>query len=111
MDTFRATLKTHRESWRWSQERLAAEAAIDHSLVSRIESGDRNPTRDSLTKLSRAMELTEGERDRLFLLAGFTPPGLDMGALAELVEMLRGNQIGTLTAALHLAREARRQAA
>lgn len=110
MDTFRATLKRHREAQRWSQERLAYAAQMDHSLVSRIESGQRNPTRDAIAKLSAAMELPESQRDRLYLLAGFTPPDLDMGALAGLVEMLRANEAHTLTAALHLAREARRAA-
>lgn len=104
MDTFRATLKRHREAHRWSQDRLAYVAEMDHSLVSRIESGHRNPTREALAKLCAGLELDEDERDRLYLLAGFVPPDLDMGALAGLVEMLRCNHAHALAAALHLAR-------
>lgn len=111
MDSFRATLRRHREALRWSQERLAYAAQMDHSLVSRIESGQRNPTRDAIAKLCTALELPESACDRLYLLAGFTPPDLDMGALAGLVEIVRANEAHTLAAALHLAREARRLAA
>lgn len=54
-EEFRGLLKRHREARRWSQERLAAEADMDHSLVSRLESGQRCPTRDAIGKLAAVL--------------------------------------------------------
>ena len=70
---FRALLKRHREARRWSQERLASEAEMDHSLVSRLESGQRSPTREAITKLARGLELPTEQKDRLLIAAGFFP--------------------------------------
>lgn len=72
-DDFRALLKRHRERWRWSQERCAAESALDHSLVSRLEGGQRAPTRESCLKLAAGLRLTDGERDALLISAGYAP--------------------------------------
>lgn len=70
---FRGRLKRHREARRWSQERLATEAEMDHSLVSRLESGQRSPTRESIDKLARGLQLNEAEKDRLLITAGYFP--------------------------------------
>jgi transcriptional regulator with XRE-family HTH domain len=104
---FRAALKRHREARRWSQEWCAGECGVDHSLLSRIESGQRNITRAALAKLCAGLELPDGERDRLYLLAGYTPPDLDAETLAGLVEIARANDTDTLAAALHLIRTVR----
>ena len=72
-EEFRGLLKRHREARRWSQERLAAEAEMDHSLVSRLESGQRSPTRDAIGKLTRGLELAPEQKDRLLIAAGFFP--------------------------------------
>lgn len=72
-EEFRGLLKRHRESRRWSQERLAAEAEMDHSLVSRLESGQRSPTREAIGKLARGLELVPEQKDRLLIAAGFFP--------------------------------------
>jgi transcriptional regulator with XRE-family HTH domain len=72
-EEFRGLLKRHREARRWSQERLAAEAEMDHSLVSRLESGQRSPTRDAIGKLARGLELAPEQKDRLLIAAGFFP--------------------------------------
>ncbi len=50
-DDFRALLRRYRDRRRWSQERLADESEMDHSLVSRLETGGREPTRGSIAKL------------------------------------------------------------
>ncbi len=72
-DEFRGLLKRHREARRWSQERLAAEAEMDHSLVSRLESGQRSATREAIGKLARGLDLHPEEKDRLLITAGFFP--------------------------------------
>lgn len=73
VDRFRETLKRHRNARRWSQERLALEAEMDHSLISRLESGQRDPTRDAISKLAPALGLTARQHDELLILAGHTP--------------------------------------
>lgn len=70
---FRNRLKRHREALRWSQERLATESAMDHSLVSRLESGQRSPTREAIEKLARGLRLEQTEKDRLLIAAGYFP--------------------------------------
>ena len=72
-EEFRALLKRHRDDRHWSQERLATEAEMDHSLVSRLESGQRSPTREAITKLARGLELSVEHKDRLLIAAGFFP--------------------------------------
>jgi transcriptional regulator with XRE-family HTH domain len=86
---FRASMVRHRQARRWSQETLAAVAGLHHSLVSRLESGARNPTRDSLAKLCAALDLDGAARDELHIQAGYTPPGLDLDTLARLVTAAR----------------------
>lgn len=77
--TFRALVKRHREARRWSQERLAAESEADHSLVSRLESGQRRPTRENAAKLAAGLELTAAQSETLLLAAGFVPTDLPVG--------------------------------
>lgn len=76
---FRALVKHHREARRWSQERLALEAEADHSLVSRLESGQRRPTRENAGKLAAGLELSAAQAETLMLAAGFVPSGLAVG--------------------------------
>lgn len=72
--TFGDELKTLRERRRLSQSRLADMAGFDHSFISRLESGDRFPTRDAVRRLASALSATPIERDRLMTSAGFTGP-------------------------------------
>lgn len=72
-EEFRGLLKRQREERRWSQERLAVEAEMDHSLVSRLESGQRSPTREAIGKLTRGLDLSPEQKDRLLIAAGFFP--------------------------------------
>jgi transcriptional regulator with XRE-family HTH domain len=44
-----------RQSRRWSQERLAAEAGIDRSYVSLIEHGQSSPTAKKLEQIAKAL--------------------------------------------------------
>lgn len=70
---FAPMLRDLRDCRRLSQSRLAAAAGFDHSYVSRLESGNRMPTRDAVQKLADAMALDDDERDTLLASAGFMP--------------------------------------
>lgn len=71
-DAFRTTLRRWREARRWSQGHLARVARLDTSLVNRLESGQRPPTRDAIAKLAAALDMP-GLRDELLVFAGFLP--------------------------------------
>lgn len=51
-----------------SHRRLASRAQIHHSQISRMESGEQTPTRETLHRLAHALELDEVD---LFALAGY----------------------------------------
>ena len=71
---FTAALWSARTLRRWSQERLGLEAEMDHSLVSRLESGKREPTREAVDKLADGLGLAGAARDVLYASAGYLPP-------------------------------------
>ena len=96
-EAFRALLKRHREARRWSQERLASESEMDHSLVSRLESGQRSPTREAIGKLARGLDLPSEQKDRLLIAAGFFPEQpenalADEPAVTRIYRILRDEQ-------------------
>ena len=62
---------------------------MDHSLVSRIESGQRHPTREAVAKLCAGLALDRGDADALWLAAGFVPPDLDAGELRAALALVR----------------------
>ncbi|HET6600253.1 MAG TPA: helix-turn-helix transcriptional regulator [Burkholderiaceae bacterium] len=64
-------LRSLRTARRISQARLAQRCNCDHSYVSRVESGDRTPTRDAVGAFARAMRLDGMERDQLLVAFGF----------------------------------------
>jgi len=48
-------LRAKRRAMDWSQEALAAKLGISASLLSRWESGDREPTKEQAEKWKRAL--------------------------------------------------------
>jgi transcriptional regulator with XRE-family HTH domain len=68
---FGATLKRIRERRRISQSRLAELANVDHSLVSRYESGGRFPTRETIAILAEELDASDEETAELMTSAGF----------------------------------------
>lgn len=106
-DLFRATLKRFRQRRNWSQERLAGEAEMDHSLVSRLEAGARNPTPESLGKLVPVLNVSAQEADYLYLAAGLVPPEVDPGDLLVALSLVRESTPRELHAAKHLIATAR----
>ena len=66
-------LRHYRQRLGVSQERAAEMADLDHSLISRLESGRRTLTAYSLDAIARGWQLTPAERDQLALAAGLAP--------------------------------------
>lgn len=56
-----------------SQTQLARDAGFDHSYVSRLESGDRAPSREAVMRLAHELGLTPDQRDELLFAGGFVP--------------------------------------
>ena len=54
-----------------TQGQLGDRLALTASMVSRIENGERNPTRSLLLRLGKALELTTEERNELAAAAGY----------------------------------------
>jgi transcriptional regulator with XRE-family HTH domain len=81
-----------------SQSRLAHEAGFDHSYISRLEAGKREPSRETVMTLAQVMELNAFDSDRLLLAAGFRPNDdshlfADEPAIAEAVRLLRDPRV------------------
>jgi transcriptional regulator with XRE-family HTH domain len=73
MSAFGRLLRTMREELRESQADLARSAGFDHSFVSRLESGSRNPRPEHIDRITTALDLTEAGRQAWFA-AAFMPP-------------------------------------
>ena len=72
---FGPLLKGFRERRNVSQSKLAERAQLDHSYVSRLESGVRTPTRDAVDRLAAALMVGPEDRDALLRAAGFAGDG------------------------------------
>jgi len=95
---FALLLRELRDRRKLSQSRLAGAAGFDHSYVSRLESGNRMPTRDAVQKLAEAMALGESERDALLAAAGFMPGRIeslfaDEPVLSEVLGLLQDGTV------------------
>lgn len=97
-----------------SQSRLGDAAGFDHSYVSRLETGTRQPTRVAVLALASALQATPDERDALLLAGGFAAVGVvetdplldDVRAIladTRLSEAVRAVLRGTLISAVYLA--------
>src|SRR5690606_39928404 len=91
-------LKRFREEARTSQSRLAESAGFDHSYVSRLESGNRTPTREAVVKLADALGLTPEQRDTLLAAAGYMPQRVesllaDEPVVSEVLQLLQRRDI------------------
>ena len=70
-----AYLKMIRIKAGFSQSGLAEAAGIDHSMIGRIESSQRTPSRQTLIFIAEALNMTRLERVHLFVAAGYIPRG------------------------------------
>ena len=80
MDDFAAELTRQRRRSGLSLGRLATRAGLDKSAISRLEHGLRHPTRETIAALIEGLGLVDTDEDRqarvrLYLGAGFVPPG------------------------------------
>ncbi len=71
--SFGLLLKELRESRGLSQSALGRRCGTSHATISRLESGERMPSRKLVSRLARAMALDQAEAARLFAVAGFWP--------------------------------------
>jgi len=95
---FGELLRRYRESVRLSQSRLAQLAGFDHSYVSRLESGQRAPTREAVLRLAAAIGLSPAQRDSLLTAAGFLPQRAehlfgDRPVLTDVVHLLQSEDV------------------
>lgn len=83
-----------RHTRRLSQSRLANAARIDHSTVSRLEGGQRVPSRAMVLALCDALQATQEERGLLLGAAGYVGGVACADPLvAELDAMLRDETV------------------
>lgn len=52
------TLQAERKARGISHEKLAAKAGVSRQAIGKIESGERNPTMQTVYKLAKAMDMT-----------------------------------------------------
>lgn len=76
-EPFAAALAAARRRARVSQEALGFDSGLDHSLISRLERGERQPTRRAVARLAAGLGLDDDARDALYVAAGYLPPWLD----------------------------------
>lgn len=88
---FGIVLRALRERAGFSHVELAARVetprgvGIDHSYISRLETGQRKPTRLTALALARAMRLTPADEAWMVASAGFLPASVSVDALVALV--------------------------
>jgi transcriptional regulator with XRE-family HTH domain len=80
--TFVGLLTDLRQRRGMSQGRLAAECGFDSSYLSRLEAGNREPSRETVAVLCEALGLDRAEQVRLYATCGLLPPG-NWGALGD----------------------------
>lgn len=75
--SFAELLRWYRERTGVSQARLARLVGVDHSYVSRLERGERRPSRDLVVRKADALSLPAADASALLSSAGFSPSVLD----------------------------------
>jgi transcriptional regulator with XRE-family HTH domain len=74
--TFGPLLAEFRQQRNFSQARLCERSDVDHSYVSRLESGSRMPSWDAVQRFAAALDLSADDHNRLLAAAGFLPDDL-----------------------------------
>ncbi len=92
---FGPQLSELRQARGWSQVKLAQQAGLDPSTVSRFEAGSRAPERDTVLKIADALVLPVLDRERLLAAAGFRSEAWDDPMLAELAQLLNDPALST----------------
>lgn len=97
-ETFAEALAAARGARGLSQSRLADAAGFDHSYISRLEAGKREPSRETVMALAAVLRLSPAEIDGLLVAAGYRPLDdsnlfADEPAIAAAVRLLRDPSI------------------
>ncbi len=87
-NAFGKLLETYRNARGWTKAQLAERAKLDPSAISRLESGQRFPERQTVALLADALALSPLDRERLYAAAGYRSEAWDDPLVAELVEVL-----------------------
>ncbi len=87
-NAFGKLLEAYRSTKGWTKAQLAERAGLDPSAISRLESGQRLPERQTVALLADALELSPLNRERLYAAAGYRSEAWDDSLVAELVEVL-----------------------
>lgn len=69
-----------------SNYEAARRIGCDHSFISRLIHGSRKPSQDFITQIGHGLRLTDRERYRLTVTAGFIPADLQPRLLAIIDE-------------------------
>lgn len=75
--TFDARIAAIRKDRGLSQYSFAKQTGLNHSLISRYESGERQPVRETVETIAYSLGLSRAERVALMLSAGFVPEGIE----------------------------------
>lgn len=86
--TLGTELKRIRLEKGFSQPRLARRCALEHSYISRLETGSRRPRRGSLERIMNALDCTDTERRHLLAAAGFHVDGPQDARLSRLTLLI-----------------------
>lgn len=98
LSEFGSRLSELRQARGWSQVKLAQEAGLDPSTVSRFEAGSRAPERETVLKIADALVLPVVDRERLLAAAGFRSEAWDDPMLAELAQLMNDPSMPSMTA-------------
>lgn len=90
---FAALLRSSRMARGWSMSELARRTGLDHSYISRLESGERGPGRDVVTAIADAFGVRNVDRGVLYALAGHWPDNLPVVPTALLAYLLEADGI------------------
>lgn len=71
---FATTLRHLRRKRKLTKYRLARRANLSPGTITRLEAGQRNPSRRTLAKLTLALNLNPAETQQLYNAAGYLPP-------------------------------------
>ena len=94
MTVFGAALLSARRGAGVSQLTVAERAGVARSYVSRLENGEREPTREVVALLADALGLTNYARANLFLSAGYVTDDVAWdGTVIELASVLSDTSI------------------
>ncbi len=74
LEKFAPVLTRLRQQRRLTKNRLARAAGLTPGAITRLEKGERHPTRTTIAKLVTALKLPPDQEYELYAAAGYLPP-------------------------------------